>query len=71
MENGLKVMLFLGCAAALFFFLSKVFSAFGKSKSKSETVFAVVLLIVVVIAFVVIFGVSSTSSAPWERLQRR
>jgi hypothetical protein len=63
-------MLFFGCAAGLFFFLSKVSGAFGQLKSKSETVAAWLLLAIVIIVFVVIFGMPSGSSAPWERLQR-
>ena len=69
LENGFKVIAFLGCASALFFLLSKVLSALGKSKSKFESISAVALLILVVIVFAIIFGLDSSPSPPWERLQ--
>ena len=72
MENGLKVMLFFGAAAIVFYLFSKILEICNLSKTKFESIGAGVLLCLIVAAFLLIFGFENPgASEPWERLQRK
>lgn len=72
MENGLKVMLFFGSVAILFFLFSKIIEVCNLSKTKFESISAVVILFLVVAVFILIFGFDSAGAPKsWERLQRK